>query len=106
MPPDDCEITFIDYLGFAWKCDFKFVHHDNKLACRIGGDWGKICRSRGFVEGRKLDLAVTKERDNDTVWLRYVHEPSQNDELLRGMLPKMWLNGDAALFARQGCRYF
>jgi len=38
MPPNDTEITVIDYLGFAWRCDFKFIQQDKDLACRIGGD--------------------------------------------------------------------
>jgi len=58
------------------------------------------------VEGRRLDLAVTKEKDNDTLWLRYVPEPAQNDELLRGMERRMWLTDDAALFSPQGCGDF
>jgi len=70
-------------LGFAWRCFFQIVEEDGGLVCKIGGAWGAICRARRFAEKDPLKLAVTKESDNKTVYLRYLPIRCRHKDIIK-----------------------
>lgn len=43
---------------------------DKSLVCKIGGEWGMLCKARRLVECQCLILAVTEERDHNMIFVR------------------------------------
>ncbi len=95
-------VTVVDYLGFEWKCQFHFIQQHRTLCCRLGGEWGMLCKVRKFVEGQKLVLAVVKKKENDVIHLRYVPLPSTSRRLPADFDPNFFLQTDAAVFNLKG----
>lgn len=65
-------ITIVDQSKFNWKCTMQFVEEDNRLVCKIGGDWEAICALRNFVVGHAIKLGVCDDKGSDVVFLRHV----------------------------------
>jgi hypothetical protein len=36
-------ITIVDQGKFNWKCTMQFGEEDNRMVCKIGGDWRAMC---------------------------------------------------------------
>ena len=102
LPAIETRITIVDYLGFAWRCDLRFVKQGNSIYCRIGSDWGIICKAHRFDEGCILELAVTNEKNNDVIYLKYIPRKRVKGEMAMDFDPKMCLQADAHLFNFKG----
>ena len=96
------ELTVIDYMGFEWKCEFRFVQRIKTLCCRLGGDWGKICKARRFLVRSRFELVVMNERDNDVVYLKYIPRSSDDGEFPKGLDRMLCLQADAVVFNLKG----
>lgn len=55
---------------------------DKSLVCKIGGEWGMLCKARRLVECQCLILAVTEERDHNMIYLRFVRGPCDDGKYL------------------------
>jgi len=58
------------------------VQVHKSLVCKIGGEWGVLNKARRLVEWQCLILAVTEERDNNMIYLRFVRGPCDDGEYL------------------------
>jgi len=65
-------ITIVDEGKFHWKCTMQFVEQDNRLVCKIGGDWKAICVRRNFRVGHAIKLGVCGDRGSHIVFLAHV----------------------------------
>jgi len=98
LPANDAELTVIDYLGFEWKCDFRFVEHNLSISCKIGGEWGMLCKARRLAAGRFLELAVANDSNNHILYLKYVPKSHTDPELSMDYDRKRCLQADAHVF--------
>ena len=79
----ESDMKVVDYLGFAWKCSFRIDEGEGGLACKIGGEWGALCKARRLQPKQPLKLAVTHEAENRIVYLMHVPFPSMQKDIMR-----------------------
>jgi hypothetical protein len=102
LPTKETEIKIVDYLGFAWRCSYRIVEAENDLVCKIGGEWGALCKARRLVQDHPLKLAVTQEAENKIVYLRHVPIPCSHKDLIRPMDKIVCLDAAKAGFPQTG----
>jgi len=83
FPSKESDMKVVDYLGFAWKCSFQIDEGEDGLACKIGGEWGALCKARRLQPKQPLKLAVTHEAENRIVYLMHVPFPSMQRDIMR-----------------------
>ena len=86
----------VDYLGFAWKCSVRIDGDDGGLACKIGGEWGALCKERRLQPKQPLKLVVTHEAENRVVYLMHVPFPSMQKDIMRLTVEIMCLDAAEA----------
>lgn len=63
------ELTFVDYLGYIWKCWSKFSG-DKDMSCIIYGQWINIFQAHKFNEGTLVKFGVTDVANNKIIYIR------------------------------------
>lgn len=71
LPKTATRLSIIDHYGNIWRCEMVFMKVRNTLFCRIGGQWSPLCAARNLMKGYAIKLAVTGDRRNGILHIRY-----------------------------------
>ncbi|GAU15352.1 hypothetical protein TSUD_04210 [Trifolium subterraneum] len=69
LPRANTQLTFIDWIGYTWKCHLAIGSYPRET-CRVYGQWSGLCKARNLVEGVTIKLGVTKSRNNTVIHLK------------------------------------